>query len=78
LSAEVHVMTNHDCFSVRPADAGWLHETVHAELRKMYAPDLLADVMSQLSRTSGLKLPKPPMVGTLNPDMIGSNPYCFS
>lgn len=79
LNTGVHVMTNHDCFSVMPADAGWLHETVHAELRKMYAPDLLADVMGQISRVSGLKkLPEPPMVSTLNPDMIGSNPYCFS
>lgn len=77
--AGVEVLPNHDCFAVIPAEASWLHRTVHSELRTLYLPDWLDEISQEIASHSGVSgLPSPPMAGTLNPGAIGQNPYCFS
>jgi DNA-directed RNA polymerase len=72
------LLTNHDCFGAMPADAGTLHGLLHDTLRGFYAVDWLAVTRAEIESRTGLKLPAPPMVGTLCPGEIGQNPYCFS
>jgi DNA-directed RNA polymerase len=75
----VQLLTNHDCFAAIPARCGWLHHTLHDELRAMYMTDWLAEITAEIKASSGVKrLPPPPMVGDLCPGEIGQNPYCFS
>lgn len=74
----VHLMTNHDCFAVHPTNAGWLHETLLETFHDLYQKDWLEDWRSQIQSQTGIRLPNPPMVGTLDPKLIGSNPYLFS
>ena len=74
-----YALPTHDCFAVVPARVGWLHQTLHSELRTLYLPDWLAELRSEIACYSkAKKLPAPPMVGTLTPGSIGQNPYCFS
>jgi len=74
----VELAANHDCFSCHATNAGWLHETLHETFRDLYTVDLLADWKRQIESSTGVLLPKPPMVNTLDPSEIGSNPYLFS
>ena len=73
------VLTNHDCFATIPARAGWLHQTLHSELRALYATDWLTEIVSEIKGNNrGLRIQAPPVVGTLCPGEIGQNPNCFS
>ncbi len=73
------VLPNHDCFAMLPSRAGWLHKTLHDELRELYKTDWLTRVRDEISCNAGIKgLPAPPLVGSLEPGEIGHNPYAFS
>jgi DNA-directed RNA polymerase len=73
------LLTNHDCFATCPARSGWLHHTLHDELRTLYMPEWLHEISKEIKASSGVKrLPPPPIVGDLCPGEIGQNPYCFS
>jgi len=75
----IPLLTNHDCFATIPSQAGWLHHTLHDQLRVLYATDWLDDMSQQIrsaARLSNFK--RPPTVGDLCPGEIGSNPHCFS
>lgn len=73
------LLTNHDCFATVPSKAGWLHQTLHLELRNLYATDWLSEIRNEIASNSGVSgLKLPPVVGTLPPGTIGQNPYCFS
>lgn len=73
------LLTNHDCFATTAARAGWLHHTLHDELRSLYATDWLAEIAGQVKAETGLKrIGEPPMVGDLCHGEIGQNPHCFS
>lgn len=73
------LLTNHDCFATIPARAGWLHHTLHDELRGLYATDWLAEMAQQIADAAGLSdLAPPPMAGELCHGEIGQNPHCFS
>lgn len=73
------LLTNHDCFATVPARAGWLHHTLHDELRALYATDWLIEIAAQIKAAARLKsLPPPPCVGDLCHGEIGQNPHCFS
>lgn len=73
------LLTNHDCFATIPARAGWLHHTLHDELRSLYATDWLAEIAGQIKTGAGIRRVKaPPMVGDLAEGEIGQNPHCFS
>lgn len=72
------VLVNHDCFGAQPADAASLHGLLHDTLRDFYRVDWLAVTRAEIESRTRLKLPAPPMVGTLSPGEIGQNPYCFS
>jgi len=75
----ISVLPNHDCFAVAPCHAGWLHATLHHQLRELYKPDWLAEIGAEIAAAAKLSgLPAPPMVGTLQVGEIGQNPYCFS
>jgi hypothetical protein len=75
----VQLLTNHDCFAAIPARCGWLHHTLHDELRAMYLTDWLAEITAEIKARSRVeRIPPPPMVGDLCPWEIGQNPYCFS
>ncbi len=73
------LLTNHDCFATIPARAGFLHHTLHDELRGLYATDGLAELAAEIAGTtkvSGIK--PPPCVGDLCHGEIGGNQHCFS
>lgn len=75
----IPLLTNHDCFATIPSQAGWLHHTLHDQLRVLYATDWLDDMSQQIrsaARLSNFK--RLPTVGDLCPGEIGSNPHCFS
>lgn len=73
------LLTNHDCFATIPSRAGWLHHTLHDELRGLYATDWLAEMAAEITAAARLKrLLPPPQVGDLCPGEIGQNPHCFS
>ena len=72
------MLVNHDCFGTMPANAGTLHRLLHDNLRDFYRVDWLGEFKAEVQDRTGLKLPKPPIVGTLEPGEIGQNPYCFS
>jgi DNA-directed RNA polymerase len=75
----VPLLTNHDCFATTPAHAGWLHHTLHDELRGLYATDWLAEIRAEIAGAAGVQgLKAPPMVGDLCHGEIGQNPHCFS
>ena len=74
----VAIQTNHDCFACHPTNAGWLHENLLVTFHDMYQVDWLESWRRQIQSATGVKLPKPPMVGTLDPKSIGTNPYLFS
>jgi DNA-directed RNA polymerase len=73
-----HLLTNHDCFAAIPSRAGQLHKLLHAELASIYQPDWLGKVQREIQASSGVEIPRPPMVGRLAVREIGSNPYAFS
>jgi DNA-directed RNA polymerase len=73
------LLTNHDCFATIPAHAGWLHHTLHDELRRLYATDWLAEIRAEIAdRARVQRISKPPVVGDLRHGEIGQNPHCFS
>lgn len=73
------LLTNHDCFATIPAQAGWLHHTLHDQLRVVYATDWLEEMRQQIRSSARLSnLQRPPTVGDLCPGEIGLNPHCFS
>jgi DNA-directed RNA polymerase len=75
----VGLLPNHDCFATIPARTGWLHHTLHDELRGLYATDWLAEMKAEIRSAARLKaLPSPPCVGDLCHGEIGQNPHCFS
>lgn len=75
----VTVLPNHDCFAVAPCDAEWLSTTLGYRISELYRPDWLAEITAEIKGAAkGLRLPKPPMVGTLDEGRIGQNPYLFS
>lgn len=73
------LLTNHDCFATIPARAGWLHHTLHDELRGLYATDWLGEMAAEIAAAAGAQgLKAPPQVGDLCHGEIGQNPHCFS
>jgi DNA-directed RNA polymerase len=75
----IGLLPNHDCFATIPARTGWLHHTLHDELRGLYATDWLAEMKAEIRSAARLKaLPSPPCVGDLCHGEIGQNPHCFS
>lgn len=74
----VGLLANHDCFASIPARAGWLHHSLHDELRSLYATDWLAEIAGQIKAETGIRRMKtPPMVGDLCHGEIGQNTHCF-
>ena len=74
----IPLLCNHDCFAVHPSHAGMTHQMLLDEMRRTFATDWLQIWHQEMQDKSGKKLPEPPMVNTLSPGLIGSNPYLFS
>ena len=74
----VPVLVNHDCFATNALTAGELHETLHKTMNDMYKEDLLKQVWIEMCCNSGINLPEPPWINTLDANEIGTNPYLFS
>lgn len=72
------LLVNHDCYACQPFRAKELHQLLLKQIRSLYTPDLLADIHAEMQARTGLKLPQPPVVGDLNPALIGENSYLFS
>lgn len=74
----IDLLTNHDCFATLPSRAGWLHKTLHDELRELYKTDWLEQLAAEIrSGAAGVAVAAPPKVGTLCPGEIGHNGYAF-
>jgi DNA-directed RNA polymerase len=75
----VTMLPNHDCFAVAPCDAEWLSTTLSYRISELYRPDWLAEITAEIKGAAkGLRIPRPPIVGTLDEGRIGQNPYLFS
>jgi hypothetical protein len=75
----ITVLPNHDCFAVAPCDAEWLSTTLSYRISELYRPDWLAEITAKIKGAAkGLRIPSPPIVGTLDEGRIGQNPYLFS
>ena len=75
----VPALVNHDCFATIPSRAGWLHHSLHDQLRVLYAPDWLALIKAEIAAAAKVKgVKRPPRVGDLCHGEIGQNPHCFS
>jgi DNA-directed RNA polymerase len=71
------IITNHDCFATTAANASWLAEELMQQSSELYWPDWLTQIQREIKARSGVGISKPPMVGTLDRDAIGQNPYSF-
>ena len=79
VASQAQILTNHDAFYVLPSRAGWLHMTLHSELRELFKVDWLTAAAVEIQQNAGLKLLlPPPLSGDLCVGRIGQNPYCFS
>ena len=74
----IPLLPTHDCFAVHPANAEWLHRTAHWEFGQIMRRPVLEVMHRELEERSGVKLPAPPVINSLDPMAIGSNPYLFS
>ena len=74
----IPIAPTHDCFMVPAAHAAWLHRTLLHEFGQMFRKRLLEDLHLELQDRSGVELPPPPVINSLDPMAIGSNPYLFS
>ena len=74
----IQVLTNHDCFAVHAANAGVAHKTLHDTFNELYAPNWLIGFVDEVQLKTGISLPDMPKQGSLNPRLIGTNPYLFS
>jgi len=72
------MLPTHDCFAVHPANAAWLHRTLHHEFGQMYRHRILEDMHLEMQERTGIKLPAPPVINSFDPMALGSNPYLFS
>ena len=59
------MLTNHDCFATRPADATFLHQALLQELRYLHMPNWLQIIREEVSNNAGVRLPKPPYKGNV-------------
>jgi hypothetical protein len=55
-----------------------LHDRLLWNFAGLYRTDWLAVWKEEIETSTGLKLPKLPAYGDLEPGLIGSNPYVFS
>ena len=78
LEQSIPMLPTHDCFAVHPANAEWLHRTLHWEFGQMYRRPVLEVMHSELQDRTGIQLPAPPVINSLDPMALGSNPYLFS
>ena len=74
----IEVVVNHDCYGVAAIHADKFHKTLLETMNEFYQEDLLSQIHQEISEKTSLVLPKPPMVNTLDPVSIGTNPYLFS
>jgi DNA-directed RNA polymerase len=72
------LLCNHDCFATTPLHATELHDRLLWNFAGLYRTDWLAVWKEEIETSTGLKLPKLPAYGDLEPGLIGSNPYVFS
>ena len=74
----IPMLPTHDCFAVHPANAEWLHRTLHWEFGQMYRRPVLEVMHAEMQDRTGIQLPAPPVINSLDPMALGSNPYLFS
>lgn len=73
------LLTNHDCFATLPGATGWLQSQLLGNMREMHRTPWLGQMVREIKTRTGIaEIPRPPMVGTLSPGLIGSNEYLFS
>ena len=72
------IATVHDCFATTPNHADRLHSTLLASIKNLHQIDWLTHLWNEWQDSYGLVLPIPPIVGTLDPELIGTDPMIFS
>lgn len=73
----VGIITNHDCFATTAAHSSWLAEELMFQSLNQYRDGWLPQIHCEIKARSGVAIPRPPMVMTLDPEDIGQNPYAF-
>ena len=72
------LLTNHDCFATHTNDATVLHTMLHTAFRDMHRTNWLQVAREEIQMTTGVSLSDPPYIGTLQPGLLGTNPYLYS
>jgi DNA-directed RNA polymerase len=72
------VLTNHDCFATHMNDATVLHTMLLDGYRDMFRTNWLSVFREEVQLVTGIPLPEPPYIGTLQVGLIGANPYLYS
>ena len=72
------MLSNHDCFATHMNDATVLHTMLLDGYRDMFRTNWLAVFREEVQLVTGIPLPEPPYVGTLQVGLIGANPYLYS
>lgn len=72
------LLTNHDCFATHMADATVLHTSLLHNYAGMFRTNWLTVFREEVQLATGISLPEPPYVGTLQVGLVGSNPYLYS
>lgn len=72
------LLTNHDCFATTAQHAGRLQQLLAEQMQTTYGTDQLARIKAEIEADTGLTMPEPPMVGTLDPALIGTSRYGFT
>ena len=76
--SNVDVIVNHDCFGVAPIHAEKFHSQLLRTMNDLYKEDQLSLLHEEITFKTGMRMPEPPMINTLDPVSIGTNPYLFS
>jgi DNA-directed RNA polymerase len=72
------LLTNHDCFATHTNDATVLHTMLHSAFRDMHRTNWLQVAREEIQMNTGVSLSDPPYIGTLQPGLLGTNPYLYS
>jgi len=77
-SLALPIATVHDCFATTPNHASKLHSTLLTSIQDLHQTEWLTLLWQDWQCRYGLDLPPPPMVRTLDPNLIGTDSMLFS
>jgi len=72
------IATVHDCFGTTLQHVGTLQSELNDQWHRFYSVDHLTRHQGMVEMVLGKEVPAPPIVGTLDRNRVGENPFLFS